>query len=250
MGKPLPDHVKPARKHIKRWDGALKPIAMRHSVGDKEVSRYVHDHGTRIDYENPDTSFSLSIQSHGKCENPGQVVYARQVAPYWGQAENGLNIEACSDVARFVAGAARTIGYIKGDFKTSSYVGIGVAAPAVAISGRFSDDIFNDVAKLVVMTDDMIDFRFREVDQTMVRPFHYALVPIVGGDARGASYFKEVESVEDLSGASHVLTFGRKPEGIRLGEGHRMLYGDRDLAKLADANSGKIMTPDEFARRG
>lgn len=247
MGKKLPDWVKEGRRKVKKWDKVLGVYAQNHPCSDGEgVSRYTyHHHGTEVRYENlPRGDFFLTFKYSGMGEPIGEITYSRKVAPYFEDSENNLNVEVCSSLVDVVADCARSIG-LNGALDYDGRVS--GTKPAVSFGGKFDSGNFDDVAKLVGMTEGLIDFRLKRIDQTMERPYHYGVLKKEDEDIKGLRYIQKVDSVSDLDGAVGVLVLARELKS-GLGIDGAMLLNDDWLNRMAEGHHGRFVSSDEFVK--
>jgi len=243
MGRKLQDWVKNGRRQVKRWDKVLGRYALNHPCSESEpVSRYAHHHqGTEIHYKNlPRGDFFLKFSSNG---DVGAIEYSRKIAPYFENTQNNLNVEVCSDLVGVVADCARSVGLVGALDYDGRVSGV---KPAVTFGGKFESESFDVVAKLLGMTEALIDFKLKRVDQTMERPYHYAVLKKLD-DERGLRYIERAENVSVLGEAVGVLVLARELKS-GLGIDNAMYLNDDWLRRTAKENHGRFMNPDDFVK--
>lgn len=244
MGKGLFGAERITSEHVEEWDKVFWPhIDSKYSAEEKFAFRRIRRGGRIISYSSPVQDFSLEVGFNDAGDVPGEVSYARKMEPYFPETQSYLNTAACHEISRIVSPAARSIG-MDGFVDT-----LGYAAgffPAVVFRGNFPFEDFDEVRKLFFMTENMIDFKLKEIDQRMDRPFCYAVLPKVDERMRDPVYFEKIDGVSVLDGAIGVLKLARELDYSCVGPSSTFTYFDQYIKRVVDENHGRFLSVDEF----
>jgi hypothetical protein len=255
MSQKLPQELKDARKLIHKWDKVLMPIAEMHPAGDEPVNRYIRENGRGINYNNQKQSHSQTFAMRVRCDldegAASEFVYSRNFEPFSETTEGHLNLIEASKIMPVLGEAAFSIGFKAHLDSRGSVAG---NYPAITFRGDFQSGDFPKVSKLLVMAESMIDFSLDSIDQTMQRPYHFALVPsTTKSKPSGCIYFREISSLSDLGCAVSVFSSRMKPNSLPNSSETAMLYGSLEgnnshFERIAKQYQGIFVSVDDFVK--
>lgn len=255
MGKALGKELREARKVVRGWADALRPIAQKNacpenfsnpSNREKGYEETFSDDGRRIVFGNLGSFQLVAHHSGGKFLGEGKpinsgFIYSRSVRLYDNKTEKSLNeglaarlLVPVLDWADFVGLGAMPLVDLRSEARE----------PGIYIRGELPTERFSDYLALVQQVEKHLDWNLALAEKNMERPFAYALVS-APTDRQDLTIYRQVQGIGSLKDA-HFVVVSRKEMPEEYLKTAYLRNENRPSKSDVIGINGKILTVDEF----